>query len=274
MTIFHRDKKEKRDEDEDAGSDSGSAVLAAQHFRRNDIIICATGGKLYAIHKKDGSRLWRSEFPSGAYGGTVSVFVTDTDKLVAGTEGKTACMDLMTGEELWVNEMPGFGAEEVSILTTPSRFLSPEKHPNDITTTASHYGENDLPPNYHKERAQEKAVVIACSRGKAMGIDMKTGDTLWEYDCPSGGYSLPVAIVEPPSLEDGRPHQLVYIGCGKWVYCLKATTGDVVWSVKVSNSHWGYNYMTLATPWNPRLAAEAYSSFSPNPSGHTRDRVR
>ena len=104
MTIFHRDKKEKRDEDEDAGSDSGSAVLA-RHFNRNDILICATNGKLYAIHKRDGTRLWRSKYPSGACGGIISLFVTDTDKLLAGTEGKTACMDLMTGEELWVNKM-------------------------------------------------------------------------------------------------------------------------------------------------------------------------
>jgi len=106
MTIFSRDKKEKGAEDDDAGSDSGSAVvMEGQHFNRNDILICATAGKLYAIHKRDGTRLWRSKYPTGAYGGIVSLFVTDTNKLLAGTEGKTACMDLMTGEELWMNKM-------------------------------------------------------------------------------------------------------------------------------------------------------------------------
>lgn len=165
--------------------------------------------------------------------------------------------------------------EEVSLLTTPSRFLSPKKHPNDIASTASHHGQDDLPPpDYDREEVQDKAVVIASSRGKVMGIDIDTGDTLWVYKCPGGGFNIPVSIVEPPSLEDGRPHQLVYVGSGKWVYCLKATTGDVVWSVKVSNAHWGYSYMTLATPWSSRLAAEAYSAFSQNPSAQTRDRIR
>ncbi|KAK4512741.1 RNAPII degradation factor [Mucor velutinosus] len=276
MNIFSRDKKEKGGEDNDAGSDSGSVVLMEGHnFNRNDILICATNGKLYAIHKKDGSRLWRSKYPTGAYGGIVSLFVTDTDKLLAGAQGKTACIDMMTGEALWVNKMPGFGIEEVSILTTPSRFLSPKKHPNDIATAASHHDQDELPPpGYDQEGTQDKAVVIACSRGKVMGIDIDTGDTLWVYKCPGGGFNIPVSIVEPPSLEDDRPHQLVYVGSGKWVYCLKANTGDVVWSAKVSNAHWGYSYMTLATPWSSRLAAEAYSAFSQNPSAQTRDRIR
>jgi outer membrane protein assembly factor BamB len=165
----------------------------------------------------------------------------------------------------------GFGIEEVSIITTPSRFLAPQKHPND-TIGASH--EDLPPPDYHHEERQEKPVVIASSRGRVMGIDADTGEALWVFKCPGGGFNLPVSIVEPPSLEDGRSHQLVYVGSGKWVYCLQANTGDVVWSVKVSNSRFGYGYMTLATPWSSRLAAEAYSAFSQNPSAQTRDRIR
>ncbi|CEP16030.1 hypothetical protein [Parasitella parasitica] len=270
MNIFSgSDKKRKEGVEDDAGSDSGSAVLMeGNDFSRNDILICATHGKLYAIHKRDGTRLWRAKYPTGAYGGIVSLFVTDTDKLLAGAQGKTACVDLMTGETAWINKMPGFGVEEVSIVTTPSRFLSPQKHPNDAS-------QDELPPpDYHDAGAHEKPVVIASSRGKVMGIDIDTGETLWTYKCPGGGFNIPVAIVEPPSLENGRPHQLVYVGSGKWVYCLKTNTGDVVWSVKVSNSRFGYGYMTLATPWSSRLAAEAYSSFSQNPSAQTRDRIR
>lgn len=110
MNIFSRDKKEKGAEDGDAGSDSGSVVLMeGQNFNRNDILICATNGKLYAIHKRDGSRLWRAKYPTGAYGGIVSLFVTDTDKLLAGAQGKTACINMMTGEALWVNKMPVSG---------------------------------------------------------------------------------------------------------------------------------------------------------------------
>lgn len=107
MNIFSLDKKKKQEEDDDAGSDSGSAVLMeGSNFNRNDVLICATHGKLYAIHKRDGTRLWRAKYPTGAYGSIVSLFVTDTDKLLAGALGKTACVSLMTGETLWVNKMP------------------------------------------------------------------------------------------------------------------------------------------------------------------------
>lgn len=108
MNIFSLDKKKKQGEyDDDAGSDSGSVVLMEEsNFNRNDVLICATHGKLYAIHKQDGTRLWRTKFPTGAYGGIVSLFVTDTDKLLAGAQGKTACVNLMNGETLWVNKMP------------------------------------------------------------------------------------------------------------------------------------------------------------------------
>lgn len=103
--------------------------------------------------------------------------------------------------------------------------------------------------------------------GKIMGINIETGETLWTYNCPGGWYKIPAIIVEPPSFEDERPDQLIYAGCGKWVYCLKAATGEVLWSSKISNSRAGINYMTLATPWSSRLAAEAYTAFTQNPIG-------
>jgi outer membrane protein assembly factor BamB len=113
--------------------------------------------------------------------------------------------------------------------------------------------------------------VFGCTRGKIMAMNSDTGEMLWKYNCPGGWYNIPVAIVEPPSLEHGRPHQLIYVGSGKWVYCLRAGSGEVLWSVKISNSMFGLNYMTLATPWSSRLAAEAHTAFSQNPSAQSRD---
>lgn len=159
----------------------------------------------------------------------------------------------------------------MSIITTPSRFLKPKKLPthvdNDLTT--------DLPPDYaEKHESEEKPVVVAGTRGKVMAIDAATGETLWTYNCPGGWYKIPVVIVEPPSLEDDRPHQLIYVGSGRYVYCLRASSGEVIWTSKVSNSNFGLNYMTLATPWSSRLAAEAYTAFSQNPSAQARDHER
>ncbi|KAI8362584.1 hypothetical protein BD560DRAFT_404238 [Blakeslea trispora] len=126
---------------------------------------------------KDGSRIWRADFPGGGYGSTVSVFVTDYDDLIVGADGKIACMNLMTGEKKWKNKMSKMSYEEPK-------------------TNGSSQME-DLPPNYSEtDSFQEKPIVIACSKGKAIAIDPDTGDTLWTYDCPGGTYNLPVALIE------------------------------------------------------------------------------
>ncbi|RCI05685.1 hypothetical protein CU098_013285 [Rhizopus stolonifer] len=266
MNFFSSSEKRKSHQD-DAGSDSGSIVqMEGTNFNRNDILICATNGKIYALHKRDGSRLWRAKFPTSAYGNIVSVFVTDYDDVIVGAVGKTACMKLMTGETKWINKMPGFGAEEVSVITTPSRFL----RPLEITNNP-----NALPPSYGEEReALGEPIVFGCSRGKVMAMNSRTGEKLWEYNCPGGWYNVPVALVEPPSLEAGRPYQLIYVGSGKWVYCLRATTGQVMWSVKVTNAIFTLNYIALATPWSSRLAAESHTAFSQNPIAQARDNER
>lgn len=90
-----------RDEEEDA-----SIRITDKPFTRNDILICATHGRVHAVSKLNGSVLWETKFPTGAYGGVVSLFVTDTDKLIVGARGRTAAMNLLTGETLWVNKMP------------------------------------------------------------------------------------------------------------------------------------------------------------------------
>lgn len=92
--------------EDDNNSDTGSILMGDSDFNHNDILICATHGKIYAIHKLNGARLWRSGFPGGSFGGVVSLFVTDTDKLIVGSRGRTACLKILTGEQLWLNKMP------------------------------------------------------------------------------------------------------------------------------------------------------------------------
>lgn len=157
----------------------------------------------------------------------------------------------------------GFGYQEVSVISTPSRILTPKKEPV-----------SDAPPNYSESLGLGAPIIFGCSRGKVMAINPESGEELWRYNCPGGWYNIPVAIVDPPSLQDEEYTQCVYVGSGKWVYCLQSQTGQVVWSTKVSTSVFGLCYMTLATPWNSRLAAEAYTAFSQNPSAQARDRER
>lgn len=105
MTKFFSREKSGGEEEEDH-SDTETILMGDSNFNPNDILICATHGKIYAIHKRNGARLWRANFPTGAWGGIVSLFVSDTDKLLVGSRGRTACLKLTTGETLWVNKMP------------------------------------------------------------------------------------------------------------------------------------------------------------------------
>ncbi|KAI8049380.1 PQQ-like domain-containing protein [Thamnidium elegans] len=245
--------------------DIESIILTTQEFSRQDLLICATHGAVYGIHKKDGTKLWKTKIQASA--SVISVFVTDNDKLIVGAFGKTYCLSMMTGEVVWKNKMPGFGYGEVSVISTPSKVLQPPPLQQEGEE------EDRLPPNYDQV-SQDLPIVISCSEGKVMAINIETGETSWTYNCPGGWYNIPVAIVEPSNWESGRPNQLVYIGAGKWVYCLNARTGNVIWSVQVSTARLGYDFMTLATPWSSRLAAESHSAFSQNPVAQYRELQR
>lgn len=91
--------------DDNDSLESTSTRQETLSFGRNEVLLCATHGKIYAIHKKDGTRCWRQDFPTGALGGIVSLFVTDNDTVIVGGNGKTASLDLFTGVSTWVNKM-------------------------------------------------------------------------------------------------------------------------------------------------------------------------
>ena len=82
---------------------------------------------------------------------------------------------------------------------------------------------------------------------------------LWRFDCPGGGSKIPSTLVDPLGT-------LVYVGCGTRLYCLDIMNGALKLKVKVSNSMSGLDYMTMATVWSSRLAAEAHTSFNQHPS--------
>lgn len=99
MGFFNTNEKDTEDQ-----SECDLSFSSDRSFTKNDILICASYGNIYAIHKTDGSGLWKSAFKAG--GGVISLFVTDEDKIIAGAFGKTACFDLMDGSMIWTNNMP------------------------------------------------------------------------------------------------------------------------------------------------------------------------
>ncbi|KAF7727511.1 hypothetical protein EC973_007489 [Apophysomyces ossiformis] len=155
--------------------------------------------------------------------------------------------------------MPGCGAQEVSVVSTPSQVLYQKAEDMvDIGAMAM------------------RAITIACTRGKCVAID-PNGNELWRFDCPGGGYRLPSVIIDAPNIAQQRP-QIVYVGSGQMVYCLVAETGKIIWQSKVSNALLGSGYITMATTWNSRIAAETFTAFNQCPSGQAsaaaRERAR
>ncbi|KAG0162768.1 hypothetical protein DFQ28_000882 [Apophysomyces sp. BC1034] len=249
------------DEFDDADSES-IIILNGISFTRNEVLICAKNGKLYCIHKKDGVRLWGNKLPTGRFSDIAALFVTDSDTVLAATNGKIACYNLHSGERLWMNNMKGMGFEATSVICTPSRFLAPKVDP------PTEDAERD-PPAY--DTVEEQSVTISCSRGKVMAIDNTTGDTIWKYECPGGGYRLPIALVEPPSAEHGLPYRVVYVGCGQWIYCLRALTGALLWSQKIFQHKLNLGYIAIATPWSSRVVAETHTAFTQFPLAQQRN---
>ncbi|KAI9496582.1 quinon protein alcohol dehydrogenase-like superfamily [Zychaea mexicana] len=265
---------------------------------RNDVLICATHGKIYAVHKHSGARIWRADFPKGSssifsvgsMGSVVSIFITDQDDLIICSSGKTASLNLYTGAVNWVNKMKGFGHEEVSIVCTPGQaFNSQHSNYNNPRYSAPEYNapeaynnpgfinpeyNNNYPgynnqghcdPGYNNGGYRpppgypQRSVAVVGSGGNIMGIDVRSGEELWRFDCPKGGYKIPSILVDPQGT-------IVYVGCGTRLYCLEAMTGQLQWQVRVSKSHSGLDYMTMATPWSSRLTAEVHTSFNTSPS--------
>ncbi|RUS27863.1 hypothetical protein BC938DRAFT_482632 [Jimgerdemannia flammicorona] len=69
----------------------------------NQLLVCATHSKVYAVDKRDGARVWRNEI-SGLRS-VLSVFVSHDLVFVAGT-GKLVALDIVNGVEKWRNELP------------------------------------------------------------------------------------------------------------------------------------------------------------------------
>ncbi|ORX43192.1 hypothetical protein DM01DRAFT_1329790 [Hesseltinella vesiculosa] len=238
-------------------------------FELRDALFCTTHGSIYAISKSDGSRFWQAKFPAHSFLALISIFVTDNAKVIVGCNGRTACLDAYTGQVKWVNHMAGTGIEETGVVCTMSGPLRPPPTPMADSS--------EDPPSYDGATAVEKPLTIGSTRGEIVAVDPETGDEMWRYNCPGGGYQITTVVVEPPRHGPNRwPFQVVYVGCNRWVYCLRASTGDLLWSNKICENMIGLGMMCMATPWSSRVSAELYTDFSsiPHSQDHELERRR
>ena len=79
-----------------------------------DLIYIGFNSRVAALHRDSGQLIWQWRSPKGT--GYVTVLL-DGDRLIVSVCGYTYCLHPDTGEELWFNELPGFGTGATSLAS-------------------------------------------------------------------------------------------------------------------------------------------------------------
>jgi outer membrane protein assembly factor BamB len=83
----------------------------------HDLIYVGFNSRVAAINSKSGDIIWDWRAPKPASGGYVTLLLLDENRLIASVNGYTYCLDPANGEQLWYNELAGFGTGPTSIAT-------------------------------------------------------------------------------------------------------------------------------------------------------------
>ena len=94
-------------------------------------------GDVVALDRATGQELRHTELP----GSDFVNLVLDQDRIIGSTRGKAFCIDAVSGQILWRNDLPGMGLGLVSIATasgsTPSGPSSEKRRQDEAATVAS-----------------------------------------------------------------------------------------------------------------------------------------
>jgi outer membrane protein assembly factor BamB len=74
----------------------------------NDILLLGLKKRVAAISKADGHEIWSTEL-SGAMGNGFVTVLCDGANVFAYTGGHLHCLDIVNGQILWDNDLPGYG---------------------------------------------------------------------------------------------------------------------------------------------------------------------
>ncbi len=72
----------------------------------DDLVFVGFNSRVAALHRDSGEIVWQWKSRKGS--GYVTLLL-DGDRLIASVNGYTYCLDPATGDEMWFNEMSGFG---------------------------------------------------------------------------------------------------------------------------------------------------------------------
>ncbi len=72
------------------------------------LLIIAVKSRVMAIAKDDGRTLWSTTLP-GSLGAPFVTVIADSERVFAHGHGRLHCMDIISGDILWSNDLPGCG---------------------------------------------------------------------------------------------------------------------------------------------------------------------
>ena len=92
-------------------------------------------GHVLAIKKESGEVLWQTHL-NGGFGDSFVSLATDGALVFAHTRGSLFCMDAVSGQLLWTNDLPGLGYGLASICANPGQSDSPPELPAHLKKSA------------------------------------------------------------------------------------------------------------------------------------------
>ena len=83
----------------------------------NNLVFVGLNSRVAALNQDTGTLVWQWRATTPRSGGYVSLLLLDDTRLIVSVNGYTYCLDPRTGEQLWYNELKGFGSGVTSIAT-------------------------------------------------------------------------------------------------------------------------------------------------------------
>ncbi|MDZ4403367.1 PQQ-binding-like beta-propeller repeat protein [Prosthecobacter sp.] len=80
----------------------------------SDLLFTGFNKRVAALHRDSGEILWDWTAPSGS---SYTTLLLDGDRLIVSVQGYTYALDPLTGAQLWMNEMKGFGFGVASLVS-------------------------------------------------------------------------------------------------------------------------------------------------------------
>ena len=79
----------------------------------DQIVFAGFNKRVVALNQNTGQVVWDWTCPTGS--GYVSLLLTDERHLIVSVSGYTYCLDPATGQQMWFNELKGYGVGVASL---------------------------------------------------------------------------------------------------------------------------------------------------------------